>query len=255
MGLFKDYSGQRFGRLTALRLSHRDGNRTFWHFRCDCGEEVVKVINNAQNGRTSSCGCRLAEGHESICLSCGSTFVSLAAKQKACSAACRFEYYRNKQGPNDCWVWSGPKRGGYGALWIDTAPGARRRSVLAHRYAYEVDCGPIPDGNLCVMHTCDNPPCTNPRHLRLGTWADNNRDRSVKGRSGARSYSEAERERYRCEMMGSRNRSAKLSERDVLSILKDTRRSGIVAAAYGVSRSTIKTIRNGVSWPHLPRGQ
>jgi hypothetical protein len=56
----------------------------------------------------------------------------------------------------------------------------------AHRMAWEASNGPIPDG-MILMHTCDNPPCCNPEHLKLGTRAENNKDRAKKGRGkGAR---------------------------------------------------------------------
>lgn len=50
-----------------------------------------------------------------------------------------------------------------------------------HRVAWTIVNGPIPDG-LCVLHSCDNPPCVNVDHLWLGTVQDNNRDRDAKGR-------------------------------------------------------------------------
>jgi hypothetical protein len=79
--------------------------------------------------------------------------------------------------PAQCWEWQRSRsRQGYGRL------GPR---VYAHRLAYEVFIGPIPDG-LHVLHHCDNPPCCNPAHLWSGTVADNMRDRDAKGRNGSK---------------------------------------------------------------------
>jgi hypothetical protein len=83
-------------------------------------------------------------------------------------------------GPDDCWNWQGSygKKNGYGLLSL-------RHGVMisAHRFAYMLARGePIPDG-LCVCHRCDNRLCCNPAHLWLGTYLDNNRDKSKKGRS------------------------------------------------------------------------
>ena len=76
--------------------------------------------------------------------------------------------------PDECWPWTG---GGdrYGKIKV------RRMSVSAHRFAWQVANGPIPDG-MSVLHTCDNPPCCNPSHLFLGTNSDNMRDMVTKGR-------------------------------------------------------------------------
>ena len=46
---------------------------------------------------------------------------------------------------------------------------------FAHRIAWIVVNGPVPDG-LYILHGCDNPACFNPKHLFLGTQADNIRD-------------------------------------------------------------------------------
>lgn len=64
---------------------------------------------------------------------------------------------------------------GYGYMQIEG------KDVYAHRLAYELENGPIPNG-LVVCHVCDNPPCCHPGHLFVGTIADNNRDMWAKGR-------------------------------------------------------------------------
>lgn len=86
-----------------------------------------------------------------------------------------------------CWEFTGPKRkGGYGAL---SSGGTEGRQLLAHRAAWTLTNGPIPDG-LFVLHHCDNPPCCNPDHLFLGTLKDNTADARAKGRlySGPRHH-------------------------------------------------------------------
>lgn len=77
--------------------------------------------------------------------------------------------------PNSgCTLFMGAPRklGGYGQISV----AGRRSPQPAHRVAYEVFVGPIPEG-LHVLHDCDNPPCINPSHLRVGTVQDNADDK------------------------------------------------------------------------------
>lgn len=56
-GKLKDYSGKKFGILTALEFHSRKDGRTYWKFKCDCGNYCVKAIGRCVNGDTKSCGC------------------------------------------------------------------------------------------------------------------------------------------------------------------------------------------------------
>lgn len=69
--------------------------------------------------------------------------------------------------PEGCWEYRGTRLvAGYGIV---------RRGHRAHRVSYEHFVGSIPSG-MMVLHSCDNPPCVRPDHLRVGTAKDNMSD-------------------------------------------------------------------------------
>lgn len=121
--------------------------------------------------------------------------------------------------PNECIEWDGYRhKTGYGqTAKID---GMQR---YTHRQAWEVVHGPIANG-LHVLHSCDNPPCFNVGHLRLGTHKDNMRDM---------------RERKRCTPQTNRfdgSWKSKLSLDDVNEIR--------VAHLLGVAQTTLAKLFN-----------
>lgn len=87
-----------------------------------------------------------------------------------------------KGGPDECWEYQGARARGYGRIYgnLQIAVGGGK-AMQVTRAVYESIHGPIPSG-LIVMHTCDNRPCCNPAHLKLGTKQDNSLDMHNKGR-------------------------------------------------------------------------
>lgn len=83
---------------------------------------------------------------------------------------------------NGCWNWTGALSAGYGIL----ARGWKKSPYKAHRLAYELFVGPIPDGHV-VRHACDNPRCINPAHLITGTQRDNVLDAVARNRLNPKS--------------------------------------------------------------------
>lgn len=126
-----------------------------------------------------------------------------------------------------CWEWqAGKHSGGYGLFHLSRLG----RSTQAHRVAYELTHGEIPAG-MCILHACDNPPCVNPSHLRLGTQAENRADCVAKGRHWVPTV-----------LKGTDNPRAKLTQRDCRAI-QALRAAGVtrelLAEAFEVDPKTI----------------
>ena len=93
------------------------------------------------------------------------------------TASERFWSLVDVKDPDDCWPWKGGvNKRGYGMFT------PAYKSVPAHRFAYKDKIGDVQPYAL-VCHVCDNKLCCNPLHMFIGTYYDNNHDRTLKGRT------------------------------------------------------------------------
>lgn len=87
----------------------------------------------------------------------------LAGEKSRATLRDRFEERVTMTEPDDCWPWKlRPSAAGYGVLSM----GKGNNPLLAHRVAWELANGPIPEG-LFVKQRCGNRLCCNPTHLYL----------------------------------------------------------------------------------------
>lgn len=149
-------------------------------------------------------------------------------------------------GPDVCWPYMGSRdKDGYGLA-------KDNRTVRAHRLALRLAGVEVPRG-VMVLHSCDNPPCCNPAHLRLGNARTNAADMVSRGRAatGLRNAAYTHPERIR---RGSDNGWSRLTE-DQVAVIKrriawgDT--NGDIARDYGVTNGTIWFIAKGRNWTHV----
>ena len=141
-----------------------------------------------------------------------------------------WRYVKKEEG---CWQWlSYIDPVGYGRL------NYKGRPMLASRISYLLHFGEIPDG-MAVCHKCDNPSCTNPDHLFLGTQADNIADMEKKGRARKRGKP------------GIDHHNSKMNDEAVKDIRSNGASDADNAKKYSVSRATIHSIRVGKTWVHV----
>jgi hypothetical protein len=140
-----------------------------------------------------------------------------------------------KGGPDDCWLWLAGRSGPYGTFCV-----SKDRHVRAHIFSYEMTHGAVLTYPKVVLHSCDNTLCCNPRHLSVGTQADNMADMVSKRRGSCGK--------------GERHRSAKLAENDVRAIRASSDTNTALAKRYGVKPHTISNVRRGVTWRQVALG-
>lgn len=137
-------------------------------------------------------------------------------------------FYSKVRKSEGCWSWlAGKDKDGYGKFWyLNDTIRANRASWILHK-------GPIPEG-MHILHSCDNPECTNPEHLFLGTSRDNVLDMVAKNRNVG---------------------NTKLEESDVICIRAlyfwFKHRVVYIAEEFKVSPSTIQFIIQGKTWKHI----
>lgn len=132
-----------------------------------------------------------------------------------------------KAAPGECWGWTGAANDkGYGQVTVM----GQAVKVYAHRLSYEMHRGPIPDGYE-VLHACDNPPCTNPDHLSVGTTEENSVDAQRKGRL--------------------RKRLDARKVREIRRLHRGGIAKGSLAAIFAVTTTCINDVVNRRTWRYI----
>jgi len=168
----------------------------------------------------------------------------------------RKRFWSKVEKGSECWEWRAYKSpAGYGMIQARTIHPV---PMLAHRVAWELRNGPIPDG-LFVLHRCDNPACVRAAHLFLGTQADNNFDRDRKGRTASGDANGARTKPHRnpfvrncgSGLTGERHPGSKLTQKDVDEIRR-LFAAGMnrhqIAKRFGISDTHANRIVTGASW-------
>jgi hypothetical protein len=147
-------------------------------------------------------------------------------------------------GADACWLWRGATNGKYGTLRAKI--NGVRQHIYAHRLAYEMVVGKIPD-DIMVCHKCDVPLCCNPGHLWLGTQRENLADARAKGRARNPPPTDWRNATHP-------HHWAKITRNEAFEILKRARRGephADIARDYGIDGEQVRRIKLGERWPRL----
>lgn len=140
----------------------------------------------------------------------------------------RFEEKVARGGADECWPWLSCKNAnGYGVFNL------ARRARRSHRIAYCIEYGECPEDSI-LLHSCDNPECNNPSHLRLGSRSENAADKVAKGRQSRGSMT-----------------SKRFDDSDAIAIIMSDEPASTLAERLSISPQLVRMIRRGERWKHV----
>jgi hypothetical protein len=165
-------------------------------------------------------------------------------KNNPTPAAERFAKYVGRPNTKGCTLWKGAVSGENDYGYFQAGSNRKTsRVVRAHRFAWEMAHGAIPEG-LDVLHKCDTPLCVNVAHLFLGTQRDNYRDMREKRRDSPPPL-----------LAGTVHPKSKLDDEKVREIRRRHASGGEtlrgLAAAFGVSDKLILNVVRRRTWKHV----
>jgi hypothetical protein len=146
----------------------------------------------------------------------------------------------NIKGEDECWNWKGYKNdGGYGRTWIEDRGYYAHRVIFNLAYPNTITLSAPKDSDEAgfLLHTCDNPSCCNPKHLFVGTHADNMADKVAKNRQAKFPSGKAPR----CKL-------SMAQARKIRQLRKDGVSARDLAQRYEISLPSIKTLLRGHSY-------
>lgn len=221
---------------------------------CFCGQHFLIRTSRLKYGCGKFCspGCKRNSEKRQIsllCQVCGTAYSvpqSHSHGSRFCSKACarngitntpiavRFWRYVSSGDRDECWEWNGSlNKSGYGQIMGEKG---NRRPRLAHVISWEIhnNC----KTKLCILHSCDNPKCVNPHHLREGTQIENIADTVARDRT----------------CRGERRKTAKLSDNIVRTIRAMYSSGTPICELAQRCNVAIQTIRDAVArrtWKHV----
>lgn len=160
------------------------------------------------------------------CENCGEPCIK-QYKRAACSPKCRMLLSIYKT--DTCWLWIGRKnKEGYGRAVLNKV------ETMSHRIVYELFKEPIEKGKI-LLHSCHNPGCVNPDHLRQGTDKENSLDMIAARRSSH----------------GEKHHSSKLTDeqiREIKMLHLDGLTQTAIAKIYNVSQPCVGCVLRKKTW-------
>jgi hypothetical protein len=130
--------------------------------------------------------------------------------------------------PNECWEWQAYKNNdGYGQFYLDG------KLIAAHRASYILVNDQVVIKNRLVLHSCDNPSCVNPGHLRIGDQKENMIDAAKRGRHPNYILTNEKVKKIR-------------------ALFKSGVNPQKISAQLGIKYPTIYAVISGRTWSHIP---